>query len=864
MDLLEREPELARLHRALQEASRGRGRVALISGESGIGKTRLTNEFLHAAEDSARILWGACDDLDTPRLLGPIRDMAGQVGGEFETLLETRGRKAEIFGATLEALDFGARPTVAVVEDAHWADAATADVLKYLGRRIERLRLVLIVTYREEELVVGHPLRAVLGDLPPDAVLRLPLSPLSQEAVAELAAAANRSWREVYLAANGNPFLTRELLENPGEAIPANVLDVLAARVSRLGPVARDVVELVAVVPGRCERRLLKAIATDLDEALETPGARALLEHDEEAVWFRHELARRAAEESLTPSLRRDLNARITEELVTLGGDSARIVHHAERAGDAARIVEFAPAAARAAASVAAHREAVAHYRRVLALADRIEPEIRLALLAEYTPECYYVDDQPAALEAAEQAIALARRLGDVTREGEMLRWKSRVQWWLGDPRRAGETALAAVATLESVPPGSELAMAYSNLSQIHMLAHESEPAIRWAAKAIETAERVGDDAARAHALNNLGSARCRSGRPDGLDMLLESLQLSLSEGLDEHAGRAYANSIWVCLDARRYEDAERLLRDGLRFAAERELHGDEHYMTAERAWLRFDRGEWAAAERDARWVLGRPQAPGITTLPGLIILARVQVRRGDEDAAATLAEVWPMAEATGELQRIGPASLARAEFAWLNGDLQGVRTAIEPAWALIDRTMEPWLRDEIASWRWRTGDLEPDHELTAEPFALQVAGDWEAAAAAWTALGCPYERAIALLDSEDQSALLEALDVFYSLGAVPAAAVTRGRLRDTGATAVPRGPRPATRAHPGGLTERQAEVLQLIAEGLTNTEIAQRLYISTKTVGHHVSSILAKLGVASRREAARWAADPPRPANPR
>jgi DNA-binding CsgD family transcriptional regulator len=214
------------------------------------------------------------------------------------------------------------------------------------------------------------------------------------------------------------------------------------------------------------------------------------------------------------------------------------------------------------------------------------------------------------------------------------------------------------------------------------------------------------------------------------------------------------------------------------------------------------------------------------------------------------------MAAATGELQRIAPASLARAEEAWLRDDPQAIRAAIEPAWDLVNPSVEAWLRDEIASWRWRTDDLEPAYVMTVRPFSLQIAGDWAGAAEVWRALGCPYEQAIALLDGSEAEALLESLDIFYSLGAVPAAAKARRQLRALGVTSVPRGPRPATRAHRGGLTRRQVEVLRLVADGLTNAEIAAQLFISTKTVDHHVSAILTKLGVASRREAARWATE--------
>ena len=854
MELLERSHELSEMSAALAAAGHGRGGVVLITGDAGIGKTRLADEFVQSVSKTARIVWGACDDLDTPRVLGPFRDIAHQIGGALGEQLHSSDQKIEIFDAILQALDVGSRPTVVLIEDAHWADAATIDVIKYLGRRVDRLRVLLIVTYRDGELAVGHPLRTAVGGLPVDSLVRLPLETLSPEAVDRMASTSDRDGSEVYAATGGNPFLASELLAHPGELVPANVLDVIAGRVARLSEVSREVVALTAVVPGRCERRLLKVAADNLDEALEEGKAGVLLEFDEESVWFHHELVRRAVEESLPDAERKELNGRIAANLVNTAGDPARIVHHAERAGDIAKLLEFAPVAARQARAVAAHSEAVAHYRRALPHLDGLPPGVQATFLMEYTAECYLIDDQPAALEAAERALQLARQIGDVTSEGEMLRWLSRIRWWLGDGQTAQQLALEAIATLEAVEPSHQLAMAYSGLSQLYMLAHDTDPAITWATKAIESATAVDNKAALAHALNNLGSARSRTGDAAGLDMLLESLDLSLAGGLDEHAGRAYANSIWICLEAREYAKAEELLVSGISFAIEREMYGDENYMTAERAWLEFDRGDWASAERDARWVLGRPQAPGITTLPALIILARLQVRRGDSDAAETADEAMTMATATGELQRIGPAALAKAEAAWLRGDMGGIGEAVASAWNLANQTERHTIHDELAQWLWRAGDLDPTYEMRLPQFELQVRGEWAAAAAAWAELGCPYEQGVALLDGDTAEPLLEALDLFHGLGAVPAAAMTRKRLRSIGVRNVPRGPRPATRAHRGGLTQRQTEVLGLITDELTNAEIAERLFISSKTVDHHISAILTKLGVSSRREAARWA----------
>ncbi len=849
MDLLEREAELATLYSALNDAGSGSGSVILVSGEAGIGKTRLARAFARDAAD-ARILWGACDDLSTPRTLGPFHDIASQEGGALKSVV-IDGTRGEVFDAVLETVSSGSLPTVVIIEDVHWADGATLDVLKFLGRRIEQSAAVLVLTYRDEEVRVDHPLRLVVGDLPTSAVHRIELAPLSMAAVESVAGQNGGSASDLYSKTRGNPFLVSEALMAPAGDVPVNVRDAVRTRAARLSETGRAVAELISVVPSQTERWILDAFPEFQVDALDECRERGLIEFDASSVWYRHELVRGALEESLAPNRRRELNALVLDVLVSQNADIARIVHHAREADDVAAVVRYAPTAARQASAVSAHREALAHYRIAVEYDAELDIEARAQLLVDYAVECYFTNEIPDAMEALEAALAIWRDLGDAIREGDALRWISRLHWHLGHGDEAIERGLAAVGVLSGADPSRELGMAYSNLSQIFMLAQQAGEAESWATKAIAVSREVADQSTLAHALNNLGSTRLRKGDLSGYDLLYESLDISVKEGLDDYVGRAYANLIWTDLDYRQYADAERNIEAGLRYAISRELAGAIYYIRGERARLAFERGEWAQAERDARWVLLQPEDPEITTMPALVTLAHLHVRRGDPEVDEILEEAWRFAKSSGELQRIAPVAAARAELAWLRGDEEGIGAAIEGAYEIGLAAKQPWVLDQLAFWMWRAGGSAETPSGSETPYVLQMSGDWKAAADAWERIGCPYEQAVALMDSEDPEYLLNALAILDGLEGAPGASMLRKRLRRMGVKGTPRGPRKKTRSNAAGLTPRQMDVLELVAEGLTNAEIGERLFVSPKTVDHHVSALLMKLEVSSRKDAA-------------
>ena len=853
MDLLERAPLLEELSGVLAATAAG-GRVVLLAGEAGIGKSAVVRRFTERQPADTRSLLGACDPLLTPRALGPLHDIARQTGGRLAELLDSGGPREAVFAAFLDQLAQPSRRQVVVVEDAHWADEATLDLLVFLGRRMERTRALLLVTYRDDEVGPDHPLRGVLGALPQGVVRRARPEPLSEAAVAELARRAGRPATGLRELTGGNPLLVTEMLAAGDAGVPMTVRDLVLARLAGLPADAREVVRLVAVVPTRAELWLLEQAARPAPSAVEVGVSAGLLVVGPDAVGFRHELLRQAVEGSLSALARRELNRRVLEVLAGAPGrrvDLARLVHHAREAGDVEAVLRYAPEAARQAAAVAAHREAVGHYRAVLAHDERIPAAARAELLEDYSVEAYLSGLSGEAVSARKAAVDLREAAGDREQLGEALRWLSRLHWWDGNRREAEAAAARAVAVLEPLPPGHQLAMAYSNQAQLDMLANRSEAAMGWAARAIELARRLDDQETLTHALTNIGSARVNGGDPGGRVELEEAFQVAVAAGLEDHAARAVCNLATLSAETRDDRHARQDLDRALAFAQAHELAGYTQHVLGHRARVRLDQGDWAGAEQDARAALAEPVKGGPRVVDALVPLGLLRSRRGDPDAAATLQEATERAFATSELQWTAPVAAARAEYAWLHGDDRRAAEEAAGIFELAVRDGHQWFAGELACWLRLAGAPVRVPAVMAEPHRLLLAGDWRAAADAWRERGYPYQQALALACGDQDEALLEALALLDGLGARQTALRLRRQLRQRGNLRVPRGPTRATAANPAGLTGRQVEVLGLLAQGLTDAEIAEQLSLSAKTVGHHVSALLAKLGVGSRREAA-------------
>jgi DNA-binding CsgD family transcriptional regulator/tetratricopeptide (TPR) repeat protein len=855
MELLEREDCFAHLAECLGAAVHG-GRIALVSGESGIGKTALLQEFSNR-QRTARVLWGACDALFTPQPLAPIYDIARQTQGALLMALNSGANRNEIFTAALDELE--RTETLVVLEDMHWADEATLDLLKYLGRRIHRTRSMLAVTYRDDEVGSLHPLRFVIGDLPHASTSRLSLAALSEIAVEQLARRAGRSSKGLHSVTGGNPFFVTEVLTAVADTVPVTVRDAVLARAVRLSPAAREIAELVCVVPGKTEGWLLEQAARPDEASIEGCLSIGMVRYEDAALAFRHELARRALEDSLSPLRKQSLHSRVLAVLARRTGvPAARLAHHANGAGNAGAVLHFAPIAATQAASVGAHREAASHYQAALRHAEEIPPDERGRLQEQLSYECFLTGQHERAIEARRSALHIWRASGARVKEGDALRWLSRLSWSVGDRAEADRYGAAALATLESLLPGPELAMAYCNQADLDMEAHEAESAIDLAQHAIALAESWRNDEILSDALNTLGIVRLIAGDVSGWADLERSLQLALAGGLQEHVANAYTNLAAMAVSRREYDRARRYLSDGLAYCEQHDLDFDGPYTLAYRARMRFEQGDWDGASEDVEAVLRHPRTSAVTRIPALRTLGHLRIRRGDPDASAPIEEARALAGPTPELQRVGMLAAVCAEAAWLAGDREGVLREVQTTYELVRRRRDPRMKGELAAWLWRVGALDELPEDIAEPYALEISRDWQGAARAWKALGCPYECASVLAMYGTEPEQKEALTMLEQLGAGPAAQALRKKMRVQGVRGVPRGSRSSTQRNPHGLTQREAEILALLSDGLRNAAIAKRLFVSTKTVDHHVSSILTKLGVPSRAEAVAMARKQP------
>lgn len=868
--LLERDDALATLAAAVRAAAAGRGSAVLVTGEAGIGKTSVVREFTERTGGRVKVLGGGCDNLVTPRPLGPLRDAAAGSGGTLERALRA-GSADAVYPAVVEELSWPA-PNVLLVEDLHWVDDATVDVLAYLARRLETLPAVLVLTYRDEQVPAAHPARRLLGALSGVPTARLPLAPLSPAAVQELALHSGRDARLLHELSAGNPFYVTEALAAPGAEVPATVADAVLARLRRLGAGCREAVEQLSVVPTPVDFELAEALLGSRFEALTEAEDTGILSVRGSGLVFRHELARRAVERSLSGLRRRELHRAVVTALRAQPEPPlARLVHHATQAGDGATVSRYAPRAGREAVAAGSHRQALAHFSAALRHAHRLPPAELARVVDEHAWELYNAHRYAEALAEAERAVQLYRGLGDGAGLGQVLVRLSRHRYMVGDTpgaERAAEEALRVTEDggRERTDPG---AVAYAATYLGAVLALSDRPAD--GAAALRRGAALARRADRPDLL-----ALCRNYRsiaePDldeeqRLELLRSSLALALEHGAHETAARAYNNLTELLYRYHRTDELARVLAEGQRFVAERGFPSHAFDLAVHRGLLDLRRGDWAGARALLGELVDGDADPGMLAVYSLPPHARLLARRGDPAAGPLLERAWAQATRQRLLHGLALAGAALVEWAWLNERPDRIEAVLREWWAHAGRPGAEQVTAELLRYAARAGlpvARFADRAAGAGPWAAGLAGDWAGAAAEWAEIGDPYERALERAESGRVDETLAALHTLEDLGAPAAVRMVRRRLRALGVTRMPRRSHASTRAHPAGLTRRQLDVYDLLADGLTNAEIAARLVLSVRTVDSHVAAVLGKLGVRTRREAARLrtaAAPAPTPA---
>ena len=456
-----------------------------------------------------------------------------------------------------------------------------------------------------------------------------------------------------------------------------------------------------------------------------------------------------------------------------------------------------------------------------------------------------------AAIDAQSGALEAHRAVGDERGAGDALRSLSRLLFFVGRVEEGERLALEAVELLEQLEPGHELAMAYATVSQRRMVVGDVRAALSWGDRARRLAARLDDTEAEIYALTNIGAAEQLTDAPDARPALERALALAKQHGFEDYAGRAYNSLVMTPVRYRRFEHVEDRIEEGLEYCSEHGLDTWRSYLLTCRARMQLDTGRWEAAADSVAPILRDPSSAPLARSWAMTTLGLLRARRGDAGSAPALETAQALVEPTAEPERIAQVAAARAEAAWLAGEEARVPELTDAALALALASRSHWLVGELLYWRWEAGlrDAVPQGQV-GPPFRFSIAGDWEQAEKLWREIGCPYEAALALADSGEEQPMRRGHEQLQALGAAPAAAILARRLRGSGVRGLRRGPRPQTRKNPAGLTARELEVVGMLAEGLRNADIAQRLVLSERTVDHHVSSILRKLDVRSRGEA--------------
>ena len=854
VNLVERDRSLATLRATIEGALAGDGAGVAVVGESGIGKSTLIAAACQAAagtRDAGRVLRASCDPLSTPRPLGPFRDLAVDAGYP-DTVRRDDLMLSEICERIFEAVS--AEPTVLVIEDLHWVDAASVDVLRFLARRVSARPLALLVSYRDHEIEPGHSARPLLGDFARlDALSTLRLDTLSVAGVGELLAGTTLDPAVVHAVTGGNPFFVTEVAKDGDRALPTSVRDAVLARTADVTASDFEVLQLVATAPDRLDDRALPALDVDLPtlRRLDTTG---LLTRGRDGLLFRHELARQAIESTIPPGGAPRLHARLVTALEQIEPpDPAVLTHHAVGARDGVRAARYAQEAARQATAAGSHTEAVAFYRIALDHLTGAPAGERAHLLLALGFEQYMTNKLADAIATVSATFPLWQEAGD--QDGLAAAHDEVAVFEYYNARRRHAERHADRATAIAGTSGTDLTYGLVRATRGYLayMRNDFDLAGNCYADAGRIASTERNDALDIRTRMIRAAADLAGGDDGARSRVADVIEDARSHNLDELASTGYSNLANLDVEQRRLRDAQHVLEQSLPFTTERDIPICRQWQTGVRSRLHFARGHWSAALEDAAFVLDGDGMPLAMVWP-MLVSGLVPLRRGDAAPAVAgsdpLEAAWALVGTIDEpLRRLAVLS-ALAERMWMTEVVDERVADLAPE--LLRRCAQiggtSWAAGDLAVWLARLRLPVPVLPVVAEPFRLMLDGRADRAASWWHRTGEPFAQAMAWSDSADPADRIRSVEMLDQLGAAGTADRIRGALRRDGVAQVPARPRVSTRSNPAGLTNRQLDVAKLVARGFTNAEIASRLFISPKTADHHVSALLTKLGVTNRR----------------
>jgi len=854
MELVERAGFLTILQSHFNDVAKGEGHAVFVSGEAGIGKTSLVRAFCKELTDECNIYQGTCDALFTPRPLAPLYDILLQMHEDVPAISGQIEDRAAFFTQFFHDLKNMRGITMLIIEDIHWADEATLDFIKFLARRITQLRCVFILTYRDNEIHSRHPLRNVLGQLQSGSFTRIQLPPFSRDAVDRLAQEKGYNGEDVYSISGGNPFYVNEILAGYSAGIPDNIKDSILSVYNRLDEKTKHIWQVLSVMPTAFDLRSLEKLEPNFIEAIESCLETKILIVDKGLIFFKHELYRRTVESSLSPLLRVALHKKILGLLLESFEENRKIeqiIHHAKNANEYDLVVRYAPVAARQAASVGSHIEATKLYLSAIEYYQGNDEDLLIQFYEAYAYECYLTNQIREAIIYSGKALNIWKKKNHTEKIGNCMRFLSRLWWFDGNRKQAESFAGQAIQALDSLPTSRAKAMAYSNMSQLKMLSDQVEDCMFWGEKAISMAKELNDDEILCHALNNVGDVQIRifSTRKQGIELLQESLNIALKNSYHEHAARAYTNLGHNGMLIKDYALAKKAFDEGIQYCEERNLDSWTMYMLASLARVHFETGSWNDALKIAEDLLKGDYLPPPAKIFALVVVGSIRTRRGEADAYPLLNEAKSKAMQTMELQRIVPALSALLEYEWIKGTRCIEEEVINNTISMMNQMGNLYENSEFAFWLKKARNQELPLQEVYEGYKLDNLKNVHRAVTNWQNAGCPYEEGLALFEG-DEDDKRKAISIIHKLGALAVYEKLKFEMRSSGIKSIPRGLRKSTQENPALLTDRELEVLQLLNEGMQNKEIAARLFISAKTVDHHISAILFKLDVNSRTKA--------------